>query len=230
MAKYLYLIIVLFALAAALTASFHPRTPLYKQWKYAGAALLVTVAFFGVWRLLFAQLGVWEFNERYLCGGYLGSLPVEEVLFFIAVACVGLVVYFALKQLLDKDPLFPHQELISSGLIIVLLIAGMYHKDKLYTASVFLILAVFLAFQMLKLRPRYMGKFYLTFSILLVPMVLVSGALTGWFSDEAVVRYSDDHILARLGTVPVEDFFFAMLLMVMPVAIMEWLDDFFYYR
>ena len=229
--KYLYLIIDLLVLAVPLAASFYPKAPFYKQWKYAGIGILVTGLFFVAWDALFTELGVWSFNPRYVTGIYLGPLPLEEVLFFLCVPYACLFTYFAFNHIFEKDRLFPHQEIISSILIVVLLIAGMYHKDKLYTGSSFLLLAIFLAFQMLKLRPRYMGRFYFAFGVLLVPFFIVNGILTGSFIDEAIVRYNDEQNLGvRLGTIPLEDLFYAMLLMVMPIAIWEWMEDYFYYK
>jgi lycopene cyclase domain-containing protein len=218
-------------LALPLVASFYPRTPLYKHWKYAGIGMLVTVAFFWVWDEVFTRLGIWQFNERYLSGFFVGSLPVEEVLFLVCIPFVCLFSYFALNQLVQKDWLFPHQEIISSVLIVVLLIAGFYHKQKLYTGAAFLLPALFLAFQMLKLRPRYMGKFYTAFLFLLVPLLCIESMLTGSFSEEPVVRYNDAQNLGiRLGTIPLEVIFFSMLLMVMPITIWESLEDHFYYK
>ena len=76
-----------------------------------------------------------------------------------------------------------------------------------------------------------MGKFYFAFGILLVPFLIVNGILTGSFIDEEVVRYNDqENVGLRLGTIPLEDVFYGMLLMVMPIAIWEWLEDYFYYR
>lgn len=228
---YLYLLIDLGVIAIPLAASFYPKAPFYKQWKYAGIGLLITSIFFLLWDELFTQLGIWSFNERYITGVYIGSLPIEEVLFFLCIPYACLFTYFALNYLMERDRLFPHQELISSALIIVFLIAGLYHKDKLYTGTAFLLLAIFLAFQTLKLRPRYMGRFYFAFMVLLVPFFLVNGILTGMFTDEPVVRYNPDHHLGiRLGTIPLEDVFYGMLLMVMPIAIWEWLEDYYYYK
>lgn len=229
--KYLHLLIGLLVLSVPLAASFHPKTPFYKHWKRAGVGLLITVVFFAVWGELLAQFGVWSFNEHYCTGLHIGSLPFEEVLLFLSLPYAGMFTYYALNQISEKDRLFPHQEIISSVLIVALLIAGMYHKEKLYTGSVFLLLALFLAFQMLKLRPRYMGRFYSAFIVLLVPLLLINAILTGLFLDEEIVHYNGAQNLGiRLGTIPLEDIFYVMLLLVMPIAIWEWQEDYFYYK
>lgn len=229
--KYLYLLIDLLVLAVPLAAGFYLKFPLYKNWKYIAIGLVATAVFFLLLDELLTQFGILSVNERYITGIYVSSLPVEELLFFLFIPFAGVFTYFMLNHIFEKDRLFPHQELISSALIIVLLIAGMYHKEKLYTAAAFLLPAVFLTFQMLKLRPRYMGRFYSAYAFLLVPLVIVNGVLTGAFTDEEVVRYNDTQYLGVLvGTIPIENFFYSMLLMVMPIAIFEWLDEYYYYK
>jgi lycopene cyclase domain-containing protein len=212
-------------------ASFQKKAPFYKKWKYAIPALVVTAIVFIVWDELYTHEGIWGFNPKYNHGVYVGSLPVEEILFFICIPYASVFTYFALNHLVEKDHLFPHQELISSVLIIVLLISGIYNIDKLYTGVTFVALALLMAFQMLKLRPRYMGRFYFAFAVLLLPFFIVNGLLTGSFIDEEVVWYNPQHMLGmRIGTVPLEDIFYGLLLILMNIVIMEWLEDRDYYR
>ena len=226
MEKYLYLAIVLLSLAVPLLASFHPRAPFYKKWKYLVPALMVTSVLFILWDEIFTRMKVWGFTDRYLVGSYIGSLPVEEVLFFLCIPYACVFTYFALHHLVEKDYLFPHQELISSALIIFMLVFGMYNLDKSYTGVTFTLLGLFLAFQMLKLRPRYMGRFYFAFGILLVPFFIVNGILTGSFIDGEVVWYNDEENLGlRIGTIPLEDIFYGLLLILMNVVIFEWLQE-----
>jgi lycopene cyclase domain-containing protein len=229
--KYLYLSLDLAVLLFPFLASFYKKAPFFKKWKYLGIALIVTSIFFIVWDEIFTREKVWGFNEKYLLGIYLGSLPLEEILFFICIPYASVFTYFVLNHTIEKDHLFPHQELISSVLIILLLIAGIYNIDKWYTGITFIVLALFLAYQMLKIKPRYMGRFYFAFVVLLVPFLVVNGILTGSFIDESVVWYNDNHNLGmRIGTIPLEDFFYAFLLILMNVAIIEWLEERAYYR
>lgn len=229
--KYLYLSIDLLCLIVPFVASFQKKAPFYKNWKYFGIALLITTTVFVVWDEVFTRENVWAFNPRYITGIYLGSLPIEEVLFFICIPYASVFTYFSLNYLIEKDHLFPHQELISSLLIITLLISGIYNIDKWYTGVTFVFLALFLAYQMLKIRPRYMGRFYFAFGVLLIPFFVVNGILTGSFIDDAIVSYNPKHILGiRIGTVPLEDMFYGLLLILMNIGIMEWLEDRAYYK
>jgi lycopene cyclase domain-containing protein len=135
-------------------------------------------------------------------------------------ACV--FTYFALTHLVEKDHLFPHQELISSVLIFITLIGGIFYMDRWYTSITFFVTGLFLAYQMLKLRPRYMGRFYFAFLFILVPFFIVNSILTGSFIEEPIVWYNDNENLGiRIGTIPLEDIFYGMLMVLMSITIAE---------
>lgn len=231
MEKYLYLTINLSAFIVPFLASFYSKAPFYKKWKHLSIAILATATLFVVWDEVFTEAGIWGFNPRYIMGIYIGSLPLEEVLFFICIPYACVFTYFALTHLVEKDYLFPHQELISSGLVIVLLVMGMYYFERKYTGVTFVLLGLFMAFQMLKLRPRYMGRFYFAFGFILVPFFIVNGILTGTGIDQEVVWYNNHENLGiRLGTIPIEDVFYGLLLILMNVVIFEWLEERAHYK
>src|SRR6187399_149007 len=200
MEKYLYLLINVLTILIPLAASFHPKAPFYKTWKYLAPAILIPGILFIIWDEIFTRMDVWGFNKQYLTGIYIGSLPIEEILFFICIPYACVFIYFTLNHLIEKDYLFPHQELISSVIILLALVLGMYFFEKLYTGVTFVLLGLTLAFQMLKLRTRYMGRFYFAFAMILIPFFIVNGILTGSFIDQPVVRYNDaENLGIRLG-------------------------------
>jgi lycopene cyclase domain-containing protein len=224
--KYLYLAIDVLTILVPLIASFYPKSPFYKKWKYLLPAIILPAIIFLVWDEIFTQHDVWGFNEEYLTGIFIGTLPLEEVLFFICIPYACVFTYFTLNYLIEKDHLFPHHELISSALIVTLLVVGARHMEKWYTGLTFISLGLLLAYVVLRLRPRYMGRFYFAFVVILFPFFIVNGILTGSWIDGEVVWYSNVHNLSlRLGTIPVEDVFYGMLLMLMNIIIFEWLQE-----
>lgn len=222
--KYLYLLINILSISIPLLFSFYKKAPFYKRWKYLGISTLVTAIIFIVWDEVFTQLGVWGFNPDYVLGVYLFSLPLEEILFFICIPYACIFIFFALTHLIEKDYLFPHQELISSALSIILMVWGLHQFNTLYTGITFLATGGFLAYQMIILRPRYMGRFYFAFLFILIPFFIVNSILTGSFLENPIVWYNEAETLGfRIGTIPFEDVFYCLLLLLVNVSIYEWL-------
>lgn len=221
--KYLYLAVDLFAISIPFIASFYPKAPFYRSWKHLLPAIVIPGIIFLLWDEWFTQLGVWGFNPKYLTGIYVGNLPIEEILFFICIPYACVFTYFAFEHLMEKDVFKFYHEIISSVLTIALLLLGAYHLDKAYTASTFLALGSFIAFELLKRRSRYLSRFYFTFMVILIPFFLVNGILTGSFIEGEVVWYDNNENLGiRMGTIPIEDTFYGMLLLMMNVAVYEW--------
>lgn len=224
--KYLYLFINLGSVAIPLLASFYPKAPFYKEWKHAFIAIAVTAIPFIIWDEIFVQLGFWGFNERYITGIRIASLPLEEVLFFICIPYACLFTYFAIRHLVTNPYFFPSHELLSFALIISLLIAGLFFIENAYTAITFLALSFYLAFLVLKQRVRYLPYFYAAFLLILIPFFLVNGVLTGSLIENEIVWYNEEATVGvRLGTIPLEDAFYAMLMMLLNVSIFEWLRE-----
>lgn len=220
--KYLYLTINLCSIAIPLLASFYPKAPFFKQWKYLAPAILIPGILFLIWDEYFTRIGIWGFNPTYLTGLYIGSLPIEEVLFFICIPYACVFTYFALDHLTNKDILKPYEVLVTGILILALLVSGIFHLDKAYTGTTFILLAMFLSVEWLKNKAQYMSRFYFTFMIILVPFFIVNGILTGSFIEGEVVWYNNEENLGiRLGTIPLEDVFYGMLLLMMNVSLFE---------
>jgi lycopene cyclase domain-containing protein len=222
--KYLYLSIDVLSIAVPLVMSFSRKAPFYKKWKYASIAILIPAAIFLTWDSAFIAADIWGFNPRYLTGVYFYNLPLEEVLFFICIPYAGVFMYFALSRLIERDYFYFHHELISSVLSVLLMVAGVYHLDNAFTGASCLATGSFLAFQMIVLKPRYMGRFYFAFMLLFIPFLLALEILTGLFSEEPVISYNDaENMGIRIGTVPIESVFNLLLLLAMNVSIFEFL-------
>ena len=224
--KHLYLWINLLSFIVPFIFSFYPKANFSRKWKFVLPAITITAILFITWDALFTKLGIWGFNPRYTMGIDVFGLPVEEILFFFCIPYACLFTYFALNNLIEKDHLLPFHEIISSLLIILLLVFGSYFIDRLYTGTTFILTGFFLAFLLLKLRARFMGRFYLAFAVLVIPFLIVNGVLTGAFIEEPVVWYNNEENMGiRLGTIPPEDLVYAMLMILLSVTIWEKLED-----
>jgi lycopene cyclase domain-containing protein len=220
--KFLYLWINFLSIAFPLAFSFYSKAPFYKKWKYLWISTLIPAIIFILWDEYFTQLGVWGFNPRYLSGIYLGNLPLEEILFFICIPYACLFTYHALGYLVKKDWFAPYQNYITYSLVAGLLLMGGINIDKWYTGVTFISASAFLIALQVLTNPTYLSRFYFSYIFILIPFFIVNGILTGsWIEGEVVWYNNNENLGIRMGTIPVEDTFYGMLLLVMNVAIFE---------
>jgi lycopene cyclase domain-containing protein len=224
---FLYLALNLLSVSVPFILSFYSKAPFVKKWKYFWPAALITAFVFVVWDEIFTRMGVWGFNPKYVLGKYLIDLPVEEILFFICIPYACVFTYEAVGHFVKDSHFFArHQHQVARMLAAVLLIVGLLFAGRLYTSVTFISLSVFLIFLEWKLKPNYLGRFFLTFIIILIPFFIVNGILTGSFIDEEVVWYNNaENLGVRIGTIPVEDIFYGMLMLLMNVVIFERLQS-----
>jgi lycopene cyclase domain-containing protein len=82
--------------------------------------------------------------------------------------------------------------------------------------------AAFIAINQWKWRSPFMGRFYFSFLFTLIPFFIVNGILTGRVTDEPVVWYNPEEMLGiRMGTIPAEDTFYGMLLILLNITLFE---------
>jgi lycopene cyclase domain-containing protein len=219
---YTYLLVNLLSISIPFIASFDKRLDFYKQWKYFIPGMILTLIFFVGWDIWFTHIGIWGFNERYLTGINIVNLPLEEWLFFVSIPYACVFTYDALNYLIKKDYFGKAAGWISWILIILLLIVGLLNLDKLYTSITFILTSLFLLFHLFVLKSNYLGRFYFTYMIILIPFFIVNGILTGSFIEGEVVWYNEAQNLGiRLFTIPIEDSVYGLLLILMNVTFLE---------
>lgn len=222
MEHYYYLGLDLFTLSFPLARSFEPRLQYWRKWPglFTGIAVMATV--FIIWDAIFTANGVWGFNPRYLTGPKLFHLPIEEWLFFLVVPYSCVFIYEALRYYVRRDVLGPVAFPMSIVLMMVLLVAGVLHIDRLYTAITFLSTAALLALHVFVLKSPYLGRFYLGYAVSLIPFFLVNGILTGWLLEEPIVWYNDAENLGfRLNTIPIEDSQYLLFFLLLTITFYE---------
>lgn len=210
--EYTYLLLNLGSLSIPFLFSFHPKLLFYKEWKRFFPALLFVALSFIIWDIYFTSIGVWGFNEKYLIGISIFNLPIEEVLFFICIPYASVFTYHCFKIFFK----FNHPKLnriITSGLIILLTLVLFYNFGKLYTTVTFTLTILLLLYILIQ-SPEWLTIFYLSFAVILIPFLLVNGALTGMFFETPVVWYNDTENLGlRIISIPIEDSVYALLML-----------------
>lgn len=209
-----YLMVDVCCVLVPLLFSFHPRLRFYKEWKHFLLPCLLTAFFFLLWDALYTKLGVWGFDSRYVLGYFMAGMPMEEYLFFICIPFASIFSYHAFTVLFTFAPR-PGIRVFYIVLAMVLLVIGLANITRLYTAATFLLLSIALCYCLWE-KVHFFPAFFYCFFFILTPFLLSNGVLTGSFFDRVVVRYNDQENLGiRLLTIPVEDVFYAMLLLLM---------------
>lgn len=215
---YTYLLLNLGSIIFPFLLSFDKKVAFYKKWPQLLWGIGLTGAFFIVWDVLKTHYGIWSFNPEYIVGIYIINLPLEEWLFFITVPYACVFIYACLNAYLP-DYLSKPSKYIAPTLIVALLILAAVNYTRTYTVVTFTFTAIFLGIYMALFKNRLGGRFWMAYLVHLVPFFIINGFLTSL----PVVIYNDaENLGIRVGTVPIEDTIYSMLLLLMNIGIMEW--------
>jgi lycopene cyclase domain-containing protein len=227
--KYTYLLIDFLSVLVPFLFSFHPKFEFYRQWKTLFPAMFIAAALFIPFDIYFTYLHVWGFNPAYVSGYYICNLPVEELLFFLCIPYSCLFTYDCLTVLFSKD--IPLKSVnIFTGILIgfCLLMVVMFHKHA-YTFFAFALMGILLFTAQFVLKITWITKFYYTYAILLLPFLIVNGLLTGTGLKAPIVWYNNaENMNLRILTIPVEDFFYGMSLVLLNLLIFKLVSAKFY--
>ncbi len=220
--KYLYLLVDAMCFIFPFVLSFHKRILFYRQWRYLLLPWLITSALFITWDVIFTSRGVWTFNDRYVLGIYFFGLPLEEFLFFFCIPYACSFTYHCITVLFTVPPGSKTIRVFTGSLGLLLFVAGLFFLPRLYTSTTFLLLSAVLIFLVYK-DVSFLTRFYISFLITLIPFYLSNGVLTGALTPEAIVRYNDQYNLGiKTITIPIEDIFYGMALILMNIAGFEY--------
>jgi lycopene cyclase domain-containing protein len=217
--KYAYLLINILTILFPVALSFDKRVAFRKSWKFIWPGMGITGLLFLVWDVLFTIKGVWSFNPDYVLGITIFQLPIEEVLFFLTVpfACIFIyacVSYYIKWQLSDFVV-----GIISNAIIVYSILNVLLNYQKLYTLVTFGLLAVVLIIAEYVIRRRWLQRFYVTYVIALIPFYIINGVLT---SIPIVLYNNAQNLGTRVGTIPLEDHFYCMALLLMNIGFYEY--------
>jgi lycopene cyclase domain-containing protein len=212
--------VLAFSIIVPLIFSFHNKIQFQKQWAaFFKANILVAIPFL-IWDELFTRNEVWGFTNEHLIGAYLFNLPIEEILFFIIIPYCCTFTYEVFLKLKLKTRNITHSLTLGLG-IIILLMGGLFY-NKIYTAVTFISLGVLLVILSVQ-KKEFINTFYLTYLVITASFfLLVNGILTGGTLENPPVWYNNSETLnIRIWTIPIEDFFYSMLLLLSNIWLFE---------
>jgi lycopene cyclase domain-containing protein len=220
--KYAYLLINFLTIIFPVLLSFDKRVAFYKSWKFIWPGLLITGLMFLFWDVLFTIKGVWSFNPDYITGIKFFELPLEEILFFLTVPFSCIFIYACLNYYVTWSIPNRVNEWISNLMIIISVLMLVMYQDRIYTLVTFGLLLVLIIALQYGFKAPWLNRFYMAYVVSLLPFYIVNGVLT---SIPIVLYNNAENIGKRVGTIPVEDHFYSMALLVMNVGFFEYFKN-----
>jgi len=222
MKHYSYLFIDIATIIVPLFFSFHSRIRFHEKFKAFFPAMVLSGCIYLSWDIYFTSQEIWGFNRDYLVSIYIWQLPIEELLFFFCVPFACVFTYYTIIVVFPDWGL-PRSttNLVTIILMMVLVIMMIFHYNKLYTIfNAFFTMSIMLF--TLVLKPNLLSRFYIAWGLLLLPFFVVNGLLTGSLIDAPIVWYNNAQNLGiRIFTIPVEDVFYGMGLILLNILLTE---------
>jgi lycopene cyclase domain-containing protein len=216
--NFTYLLIDILTLAGPLALSFDKKVAFASKWRFILPAIGIPALLYLIWDFAFTRLGIWEFNPRFILGVYAINLPLEEILFFLAVPYACLFIYECIRVYFPNWNFRIAAKVFSWILVILCAMVIYKHYEKVYTALTAVLLMITILNHLWVTRGDYLAHLYISWLLAIIPMLVVNGLLTGL----PILIYNDQHNLGiRLGSIPIEDFFYNLLLMIWMVWLFE---------
>ena len=217
--RYTYLLINLLTVFFPVVLSFDKRVQFYKTWKFIWPGMASTGLFFLFWDVLFTIRGVWSFNPAYIIGVRFLGLPLEEILFFLTVPFACIFIYACLNHYVKWLMPFRLTGIISSMVILLSILMLIFYHDRLYTAVTFGLLLLLVVLIQYVFKADWVNRYYLAYIVALLPFYIVNGILT---SVPIVLYNNAENLGKRVGTIPFEDHFYLMALLLMNIGFFEY--------
>lgn len=223
---YTYLLINCFTIIIPLLFSFEPRVQYYKKWKCLFSAIGLTGFVFIIWDHYFTSQGIWGFNGKYLIGINFFKLPLEEILFFFCIPFSCLFIYEIVLYFRKENITQEAVRILTKCAIFILIFLGIWNLPKAYTSTTFFALAVLLILHIYIIRSKYLSSFFFMYGISIIPFLGVNGLLTNglrFIDPGPVVWYNNaENLSLRIIGIPVEDFVYSMLLLLLNTTFYEY--------
>lgn len=219
--RYYYLLLMLLSVSYPFIRSFENKISFYKNWKALALAIILMMTIFITWDVIFTTHEIWSFNDRYILGHKLLSLPIEEWMFFICVPYSCVFIHEVLDFFFPLKKISLNIDRWNYWFALTLIIIGIIFRSKIYTCVCFTLTGLFLLFLQRK-NTQLIAVIYRTFIVSLIPFFIVNGILTGALTDEPIVLYNNlQNTMIRIVTIPIEDFVYCLFMLGLTIWIYE---------
>lgn len=214
---------MIFTIIGPFALSFDKKVHFYTYFPSLFKSILPVSTLFIFWDILFTEKSIWGFTAEYISSIKIANLPLEEVLFFILVPFACLFIYEVSKSYFPNlnvsKVIKPFNYLfIGLGLVLISKGIGNWYTCSAVTTGILLVLIFGII-----LKKSWYGWFVVSFLIALIPFLIVNGILTGATTPKPIVWYSENHIVGwRIITIPVEDLYYNLSLLLPITAIFEY--------
>ena len=219
--RYYYLLLMLLSISYPFIRSFENKIRFYKNWKALALAIIFMMMIFITWDVIFTTHDIWSFNDRYILGYKLFSLPIEEWMFFICVPYSCIFIHEVLNYFFPLKKISFNINRCNYWFSLMLIVIGAVCWSKMYTCVCFILTGLFLLLLQRK-NIQLIAVTYRTFIVSLIPFFIVNGILTGALTDEPIVMYNNlQNTMIRIVTIPIEDFVYCLLMLGLTIWIYE---------
>ena len=97
MRSYAYLLVLLGCLVGTAPLEVFLGTRVYARWRRLALTLLPVLVVFVTWDLLAIRAGHWDYDPTQTTGISVGSLPLEELLFFVVIPICAVLTLEAVR-------------------------------------------------------------------------------------------------------------------------------------
>lgn len=195
----------------------------FTEMKYMLPAIIFSGGIFVLFNIRLLKNGIISYNSAFLSGISLMELPIEEWLFLLVFSLLSFAIYLQVKirsENLNKPVLFLA---ISMVLLVFFGLIAWYSRLKPITFFIFFLLTIYLGYTIFRNRfKQHLPQFYIALVISFVPFFLFKGIL---YSLPVVLNSGEYNLGINVYGVPVEEFGYFFLLMLINVTIFEYLRD-----
>ena len=217
--KWLYLLLDLGTWFFPVILSFDKNVQFIQHWKNTIIASTLVGIPFIIWDIYFTKHEIWQFNPSYTLDLFIFNLPIEEVLFFLAVPFACIFIYECCKFYLKAYSFHSFNRILLILIFCLAIFLLINSPNALYTNWVFIYTFLALIYWSINLKLSHVG---ISFAISLIPFLIVNGILTGIITEAPVVIYNDlENSQFRLFTIPIEDVLYSFTLIVSSIITFE---------